>query len=219
MEIAKIASLHRTSILRHDLENRTIYPNPVKWDSLEDVVKEMEYCKSQNIYWPRTSNITNTTEVTLTPIEIEFSTYVGYLLALYGAFHGKFDKYPDPKQSKFDTYIQGMLGEQAYCKSRNLFWEMRMHSYKKADVGNKTQIKTNPYPDGDLIVRDEDIDDHFCVLVTGKMPTYTLRGWMLAETAKKLKQYYKKPNSMPNAYFIPQYLLKTDFPYNQKELS
>jgi hypothetical protein len=99
--------------------------------------------------------------------------------------------------------IEGAAAELAYCKFRNLFWSGSIGSFKSADCGQNVQIRWTKYLNGKLIVRSDDADDHYFVLVRGTAPAFEIAGWILGADAKA-KQYEQAPNGREAAYFVPE---------------
>ena len=144
-------------------------------------------------------------EITLTKHEMELAAIVGIKRrAESRASHRTDNKLLNTeKQGYWDVDIDGAAAEMAYCKSRNEYWSASIGTFKDADHGKKTQIRHTSYDNGKLIIRDDDKDDHFFVLVTGLSPNFKIHGWMLGSEGKK-EEYLFAPNGKTPAYFIPQ---------------
>jgi len=108
----------------------------------------------------------------------------------------------------WDIEVEGCAAELAYCKYRNVYWEATLDSFKKADVGTNVQVRHTVLDNGRLIVRDDDNNEHFYVLVTGRAPKMKIRGWIKGADAKK-ETYVNAPNNREPAYFVPQEMLKS----------
>jgi hypothetical protein len=55
---------------------------------------------------------------------------------------------------------------------------------KKADVGDKFEVKWTKYANGAMIIYDNDRNTDIAILVTGKSPNYEIRGWLPVSIAK-----------------------------------
>jgi len=96
-------------------------------------------------------------------------------------------------QSDDVTDLEGIGGEVAFCKLINAFPDFSVHIRNSAnDVGdlvykNKTiDVKTTVYPNGRLLAvpwKEHNVDIY--VLMTGKFPKYTYRGYMSSKELLK----------------------------------
>ena len=102
--------------------------------------------------------------------------------------------------------IEGAIGELAYAKAMNKFWPMSVNTFKSIPDVDQEEIRTRSEDYYDLLVRDDDPDDRIYVLVTGKIPNFIVRGWMLGRDAKQTK-WKKNYANRPPAYFVPQAFL------------
>jgi hypothetical protein len=60
------------------------------------------------------------------------------------------------------------------------------HGYTRPrppDVGNRIEVRQTRYPQGALVVQDNDPRDRIVVLATGRFPSYLVVGWILAADA------------------------------------
>ena len=107
-------------------------------------------------------------------------------------------------EKDWDIHILGALGECAFAKATNRYWNGSVNTFKSGgDVGATIQIRTRSKHHYDLIVRDEDKDGDLFVLVTGGPHEFVIRGWMRASDAKK-DEYRQDYGSYGAAYFVPQ---------------
>lgn len=102
--------------------------------------------------------------------------------------------------------VEGACAEVAFAKYMRLYWDGSINTGKAPDVGGY-QVRHSE-PDGNsLIVRSSDSDDQVFVLVTGKAPTFTIRGYLFGREAKH-DQYIRDPGDKYPAWFVPQDKLK-----------
>lgn len=117
------------------------------------------------------------------------------------------DKYGFASDDPWDCEVNSAAAECATAKAANLYWSGSVNTFKEADVGTKIQVR---WSDRDyrtqktsLIVRPEDPDDHFYVLVTGRGDLFHLHGSMLGSTAKNPK-WLSAPNGRPPCWMVPR---------------
>lgn len=108
----------------------------------------------------------------------------------------------------WDRHIEGAGAELAVAKALGRYWtgaavtmpDWLAGAEAEADVGG-LQVRHTQRDDGCLIVNLDDEPAATFVLVTGRMPTYVLRGWLegaLAPARGTLR------GRAPGAYFVPQ---------------
>lgn len=102
----------------------------------------------------------------------------------------------------WSEHIEGACGELSLAKHLGVYWDGSVNTFKKPDLPG-IQVRTRSRDDYDLIVRKGDRDDEIFVLVTGRCPTYTIRGWILGGDAK-LEKYKVAHGGRPEAFFVPQ---------------
>lgn len=97
----------------------------------------------------------------------------------------------------------GACGEMALAKYLGVFWDGNMGNFQAADVG-ALQVRTNPNAWGDLMLHPKDKDeDIFVLILSDKMPSYTLRGWIYGHEGKLQKWWRDGAKGRP-AFFVPQ---------------
>ena len=114
----------------------------------------------------------------------------------------------DPVNSGLALHIEGACAEMAVAKWRGIYWGGHVGSFKGADLGAKVQVRVRTRHDYDLIVRDDDADDHAFIHVTGTAPVYVLRGWIYARDAKQ-PEWVQRHGNRPPAYFVPASFLRS----------
>lgn len=101
----------------------------------------------------------------------------------------------------WSEHIEGACGELAVAKSLGVYWDGAINTFSREDLPD-LQVRTRSRHDYDLIVRPQDSDDHIWVLVTGKCPTYRVRGWIRGRDAKQ-PLWERTHGDRPPAYFVP----------------
>lgn len=121
--------------------------------------------------------------------------------------NGRKDNHGFSGEQAWDIEIEGCAAEMAYCKMRGQYWNGSVCSFKEADAGSNVQIRHTTLPKGSLIVREDDNEEHYYVLVTGRAPTLHVCGWIRGKEAKQA-QFRRAPNGREAAYFVPQNALR-----------
>lgn len=108
-----------------------------------------------------------------------------------------------PINDEWSIHILGALGECAFAKATNRYWNGSVNTFKAGgDIGDSIQIRTRSRHSYDLIVRDGDRDEDVFVLVTGGPSEFRVHGWMLGADAKT-KKYRANYGNYGEAYFVP----------------
>jgi hypothetical protein len=90
----------------------------------------------------------------------------------------------------------------AYAKARQRYWGAPVNTYKEGgDVGD-VQIRTRSRHSYELIVRKDDRDEDFFVLVTGRIPNFRVWGWIQAKHAKR-PEWSQTHGNREAAFFVP----------------
>lgn len=122
-----------------------------------------------------------------------------------------------PVSDEWSIHILGALGECAFAKATNRYWNGSVNTFKAGgDVGDNIQIRTRSKHSYDLIVRDGDKDCDVFVLVTGGPHEFTIHGWVPAAEAKQPK-FRANYGGYGEAYFVPQSALRPIDPLVCKE--
>lgn len=147
------------------------------------------------------------TPIVLTLPEIEMALAVGRLRRVSSLQAGHVNAHGYDGVNGWDVDIEGAAAEMAYCKSRGLYFPGVVGNYKGADVGDKVQVRHTVLESGCLILRENDSDNHYYVLVVGKIPQFTIVGWICGKDGKK-PEWWKAPNGRPGAWFVPHGALR-----------
>ena len=75
----------------------------------------------------------------------------------------------------------------------------------KADVGTNVEVKYTHLMTGNLLVRKNDRDNDYCVLVIGDMDTFYIVGWIQVKDAKTEDN---AKHHLPGCYLVPHAQLK-----------
>lgn len=142
-------------------------------------------------------------QVRLTEIEMEMASLVGCKRRAESRAKNRQQPQGYNESDAWRNDIEGAAAELAYCKATETYWPGSINSFKDADCGKLTQIRQTHHLNGSLIVRDNDPDTHFYVLVVGHCPIFNIIGWIRGVDAKK-NEFVRCPGDMNPAYFVPQ---------------
>jgi hypothetical protein len=111
--------------------------------------------------------------------------------------------------------IEGAAAEMAFAKCFNLYWNFSVNTFKTMPDVDKFEIRHTQRKDGKLIIRPSDIREgnvtSYC-LVVGTSPEYRVCGWINdVDAVKDERNWMKGFNNMPDAWFVPQDRLNTEF--------
>lgn len=142
-------------------------------------------------------------EIELTDDEMQVAVWVGAMRRV-GAIRKGLQYRNGPPQypgQEWAIDIVGAAGELACAKYLGLYWHGLSPLARGCDVAGNVDVRSSLRDDAPLIVRDRDADDRPFVLVTGRPPLLTLRGWLVARDGKRPE--YRNPTPPP--YFeVPQ---------------
>lgn len=145
-------------------------------------------------------------EIILTWAEVEIAARVGLERQIASMRNSLRDKH-GYEGSGWNIHIEGAAGEMALAKMLDRYWDGSVGAFKKGGDVGKIQVRTRSQPDYDLIVRDDDADDSWFVLVLGRIPHFTVVGYIKGADAK-LPEFLQDYGGRPPAYFVPQQSLK-----------
>lgn len=102
-------------------------------------------------------------------------------------------------------HIEGACGEMAYAKGCNRFWTAGVNTYKgESDMPGGIEIRTRSSDHYDLIVRADDSNDRYYILVIGRCPRYRLIGGIWGSEAKARNEWVQSYGGREPAWFVPQ---------------
>ena len=120
------------------------------------------------------------------------------------------------KGDGLEVHIEGACGEMAGSKWCGYYWPGTVGTFgyggdagiPSSDPGPQFRTRSRDYYD--LIVRPNDRDEDWFILVVGRRPSYHIVGWLYGKEAKQ-ERWVKKYGGRPPAYFIPQANLRSPF--------
>jgi hypothetical protein len=100
--------------------------------------------------------------------------------------------------------VGGVFAEMAAAKYLNRYWmpSLRFQRNGEHDV-DRYEVRGTNRRDGCLILRPEDADNSWFILVVGSPPHVQIVGWILGGAGKR-DEWRRQPNGRPAAYFVPQ---------------
>lgn len=102
--------------------------------------------------------------------------------------------------------IEGAAAELAVAKTTGRYWHALGKGHTDpADVG-RLEVRSTGHAHGCLILHPDDPDEARFVLVTGRIPEFTIRGTIVARDGK-IDRYWRTDLRYP-AYFVPQAALE-----------
>lgn len=145
--------------------------------------------------------------VRLAPFELEMAAMVGGRRQNEAFARGLGEKYngngQDEKGDAYDRHIVGVAGEIAVARVLDKYWNGSVNTFKVgADVGDSIQVRTRRRSGYDLVVRGNDRDDDYFVLVIEQMPALKVMGWMRGGAAKE-ERWLQSYGGGARAYFVP----------------
>ena len=151
------------------------------------------------------TNTATSVLITLLPYEYVTAANVGARRVSTAIFRNSENQHGFKKGHGWDEHIEGACAEMAVAKHFDIYWDGSNGTYKLPDLSGSMQVRWTPYENGKLIVRPA--DDEYCkyVLVTGKCPSYTIRGYIQGVSAKN-ESFLDNlgDSSRPAVYAIPQ---------------
>lgn len=98
----------------------------------------------------------------------------------------------------------GACSEIAVGKALNWFVSPSVNTFHRvADVGQRVEVRGTKLDNGSLIIRDNDADDRWYILVTGEPPNMVVRGRIRGDMAKR-DEWVRDPHGRRKAWFVPQ---------------
>jgi hypothetical protein len=145
--------------------------------------------------------------VTLSWSEVSTAADVGKFRQIRSLQKALKDKHGFNGEDGWTIHVEGAAGEMAFAKVMNVYWSMACDVFKAPDIGGNVQIRTRSKDNYELIVRPDDRDTDVFVLVTGRIPNFCVRGWIVGRDAKRA-EWSKTYANRPAAFFVPQSELK-----------
>lgn len=141
-------------------------------------------------------------EVTLSESELQLAAHAGVRRQIEALVQNRPDRHGFEGLG-WDVHCEGALGEQAVAKALDRFWSGAVNTFRsEADVSGY-EVKTRSKHHYDLLVRSDDSDDAYFILVTGRAPHYRVHGYMRGADAKQA-EFLQTYGDRPAAWFVPQ---------------
>lgn len=144
--------------------------------------------------------------VTLGTEELRFAAMIGIARQIENVIKGRLDAHGADKDRGWQIHIEGAAGEAAFAKWADRYWSGNLGDLRAHDVG-RVEVRTAARPDSHLLLHPSDPDDARFVLVTGRAPTYALRGWIWGRDGKQ-QPFWRDPVGGRPAFFVPQSALR-----------
>jgi hypothetical protein len=136
--------------------------------------------------------------VELNANEVLVATYIGSRRNAEACFRGRKARFPEKVAGElWGFHIEAAHAELAVCKYLGIYWGFGVNTFHVEDIVD-TNLEVRWSAREDVKVRPD--DEGVIVSVTGKCPTYEIKGWIRAEDAKQEKYKYNKE---PICYFVP----------------
>lgn len=103
--------------------------------------------------------------------------------------------------------IEGARAEKAASKVTGEMWNKGVGTFKEADIGHHTQVRSTHHWNGSLVVRDNDKDGEIYVLVIGHGAVQRVVGWTYGIWAKQ-EEWIRRYHNGPPGYFVPRSALE-----------
>jgi hypothetical protein len=143
------------------------------------------------------------TEVSLSAAELIQAATAGVWRHVQSLKNGYADRYGEANgDAGWQKHIEGAAGELAVAKLCEVYWPGAVGTFHGPDLGRQIQVRTRSKSDWDLIVRATDADEDVFVLVTGKAPTYDVRGAIMGWEAKQ-DEFRADHGGHGEAFFVP----------------
>jgi len=116
--------------------------------------------------------------------------------------------YERPHLERIEQEITGACAEMVVAKCLGKFWSPSVNTFHVTpDIEPNIEVRATTRVDGSLVVRDNDPDDRWYVLVVGSPPTMTVVGCLRGSDAKQ-DQWLRNPHGHRPAWFVPQSALR-----------
>ncbi len=146
-------------------------------------------------------------EVRLSVSEMRIATQVGIERCFHVIQANRANTHGETNDLFWQRHIEGAMGEMAFAKFSNLYWNGTVGYVHLADVG-PYEIRTTTHEDGRLILHHDDRNDARFILAVGVRGKYDLKGWIFGRDGKK-DEFVDDPQGGRQAFFVPQNKLKS----------
>ena len=145
--------------------------------------------------------------VTLTASELLLASGVGARRHAANLIAGRHDRHGAPPD--WSVHIEGGCGELAAAKALGCYWpaSVDFRERQSGDLPGGVEVRTTSHATGCLLLHPEDADDRRYILVTGRAPTFEVRGWCRGWEGKH-QSFWKDPAGGRPAFFVAQKCLR-----------
>ena len=140
--------------------------------------------------------------VTLAPHELLMGAEVGVRRHTSAIQANRADRHGIDPGDGWRAHIEGALGELAVARYCGKYWDGSVDTFRSSPDLANVEVRTRSRHDYDLIIRNDDDPDKFYVLVTGRAPTYRIRGWIKGANARR-DDWLQTHGNRPAAWFVP----------------
>ena len=134
--------------------------------------------------------------------EIILGVVIGVMRHIRNEKCGYQHKYGMTDDKSWQGHIQGALGELVFAKYLGVYWTGNLGDLRSPDVA-EFEVRSTASHENRLIVHKPDADDRRFYLVTGKMVTWKIHGWILGRDGKQDRWWEDPQNKNRWAYFVP----------------
>lgn len=145
---------------------------------------------------------------TLTPEQVAFNAERAERIQAMHADKPTQTFFVPPGETLLSVTTRGQCAEAAASVMTGLARELTIWDVppvpKPPDLGLRTDVRSTAHAHGHLAAYSSDPDDRVLLLLTGRGPTFTLRGWLLAKAAKRPAWIHAKVARGRTEYWVPQ---------------
>jgi len=110
-------------------------------------------------------------------------------------------------ENAWTNHVEGAAGEMACAKALNIFYPATINTFGAPDIA-RLEVKTRLKHNYELRIFRDSPDEDAYVLVTGRIPTFRVWGWLWGHEAKR-EDWWKDPGKYDQpAYFAPHSALR-----------
>jgi hypothetical protein len=129
-------------------------------------------------------------EITLSKVEIEIARLIGTYRSNESLKEGLLNR----RESGLAFDIQNIAAKIVYAKYRDLYFDPSIDNFHGPDFKSNVKIRHTVYDTGKLIIRPQDDLNYYYVLITGKLPTFKIRGFIYGADAVR-SEWHQDPQN------------------------
>ena len=147
--------------------------------------------------------------ITLTHEEFFHASQVGMSRNLANRLHGRKDAHGLVSLG-WSEHIEGACGEMALAKALGVYYSPALGHINAPDLNGTcpVEVRTRSKHAYELTLYPSDKDNALYVLLTGRAPTFRVRGWIRGRDGKRDEWYGEKAKKGRPAYFVPHGALR-----------